>query len=491
LDLRGFSGAATFVRGVFDKIGIEPQVQRIGKYKSFGDTFNRTTISEAQREVVSSLLMEASDFWADHVGIKFNKSPEEVMKLWADQGIKTPYDFKDLGYITGVKYLDQVESMVKNTYKKGKKPGFWRWLLGKSAKDSEDAIVENDARAKDWSDFTLENEFLNNPRRNSMIETKELSDEEKKQKNNMIKKARQLKSKNQYSDGKFLAAGLYLRKMRKGDRILEGLQMREVRGGPRIVVINAVGGIGGGKSGSGVNGKSLGSDTLIEQVRQAKADPNVKAVIIRVDSPGGSALASDLMWREIRALSKEKPVIASMVDVAASGGYYIAMACDEIVAEELTITGSIGVVSSKFNAAELNEKIGFGTETISRGRYAEVLSTTRGFTQEEDDYFAESARKAYTSFITKAAASRNMSVEALNEVAQGRVWTGRQALNVGLVDHMGGINKALKIATKLADIEMKENSYYRVQTYREPKGGLPFPLSVLGGGATASSQGIS
>ena len=212
----------------------------------------------------------------------------------------------------------------------------------------------------------------------------------------------------------------------------------------------------------------------------------MKAVVIRVDSPGGSALASDLMWREIRALSKEKPVIASMVDVAASGnlsftstysilscvpshstrsarsqvshvnylgGYYIAMACDEIVAEELTITGSIGVVSSKFNAKELNDKIGFGVDAISRGRYAEVntarfavfftaihspsssshmplsffllssslptkqvLSTSRGFTEEEDTYFADSARKAYVSFITKAAASRNMTVDAMNEV---------------------------------------------------------------------------
>jgi protease-4 len=179
--------------------------------------------------------------------------------------------------------------------------------------------------------------------------------------------------------------------------------MKQVNGGgARIAVINAVGGIQSGKSGnSGLTGKSLGSDTLIEMVRMAKLDNGIKGVVLRVDSPGGSALASDLMWREIRALSKEKPVIASMVDVAASGGYYISMACDLILAEEFTITGSIGVVTSKFNLQKLNEKIGYNTEVISRGRYAEILASNRGFTDEEAAYFEEGAQKAYRSFITK------------------------------------------------------------------------------------------
>lgn len=138
-------------------------------------------------------------------------------------------------------------------------------------------------------------------------------------------------------------------------------------------MINAAGGINSGKSSrGGPTGRTLGSDTLISMVRRARFDPSVKAVVLRIDSPGGSALASDLMWREIRLLSREKPVVASMVNVAASGGYYIAMACDCIFAEELTITGSIGVVTSKFNVGELNKRIGYGVETVSRGRYAEV-----------------------------------------------------------------------------------------------------------------------
>jgi signal peptide peptidase SppA len=187
------------------------------------------------------------------------------------------------------------------------------------------------------------------------------------------------------------------------------------------------------------------------------------------------------MWRELRALSREKPVIASMVDVAASGGYYISMACDEIVAEELTVTGSIGVVTAKFNAEELNDRIGYKVETLSRGRYAEVLSTTRGFTEDESLYFEEGAQKAYKSFITKAAASRNMTVEAMHERAQGRVWTGRQAYELGLVDHIGGLDKAVAIAASLSDIKLKTNETLRVQTFRTPKMGR-FGLPAAFGG---------
>ena len=144
-------------------------------------------------------------------------------------------------------------------------------------------------------------------------------------------------------------ASSYLRKMRKGDRVIHGLPVKETYSGPRIAIINAVGGIATGVSSKG-SSRSIGSDTVIAQLRSLQDDANVKAVVLCIDSPGGSVLASDLMWREIRVLSRSKPVVASMVDVAASGGYYMTMACDYIVAEDMTITGSIGVVYSKFNA---------------------------------------------------------------------------------------------------------------------------------------------
>lgn len=173
LDLRGFSASATFVRGVFAKLGIEPQVQRIGKYKSFGDTFNRTSISEAQREVISSLLMEASDFWADSVASALNKTTAEVMQLWMDTGIKTPYDFKDLGFVTGVKYLDQVEDIVR--YEHGwapqqKPPGLLdnvKAALGMAgSRNTTELIAEMNVEiARETADFTVEKEFVDHPRR--------------------------------------------------------------------------------------------------------------------------------------------------------------------------------------------------------------------------------------------------------------------------------------------------------------------------------------
>ncbi len=153
----------------------------------------------------------------------------------------------------------------------------------------------------------------------------------------------------------FVGGKTYLRKMRLGSRILQGLPIVEVSRGPRIAIINAAGGIGPGKGQAGV---SIGADTLIEQIREARDDPDIRATVLRVDSPGGGALASDLIWRELRCLSRVKPVVASMVDVAASGGYYLAMACDRVVAEETTLTGSIGVVAGKFSGKELANKIG-------------------------------------------------------------------------------------------------------------------------------------
>lgn len=410
LDLRGFSGSATFLRGVFDKIGIEPQVQRIGKYKSFGDTFNRTEISEAQREVISSLLMESSDYWIDTVAKDKNKTVAEMMKLWQDTGIKTPYEYRNMGLCDGVKYLDQVESMIKDRYREEYTPSDVALFFNRIQdiiKRRENSTVEEYAnlvntRDDNSQDYNLTKEFIENPRRSIMLENPEPSEVDAKEKKETERKEMIVKTIKARKTPKFIPAGLYLKKMRAGNTILDGLKMKQVNGGGRIAVINAVGGISSGKSGnSGLTGKSLGSDTLIEMVRRAKFDNGIKGVVLRVDSPGGSALASDLMWREIRSLCKEKPVIASMVDVAASGGYYISMACDLIMAEEFTITGSIGVVTSKFNLQKLNEKLGYNTEVISRGRYAEILASNRGFTDEEAAYFEEGAQKAYRSFITK------------------------------------------------------------------------------------------
>ncbi|XP_027344928.1 serine protease SPPA, chloroplastic-like isoform X5 [Abrus precatorius] len=194
-------------------------------------------------------------------------------------------------------------------------------------------------------------------------------------------------------------------------------------------------------------------ENWLDKVSYAKESKKFKAAIIRIDSPGGDALASDLMWREIRLLAASKPVIASMSDVAASGGYYMAMGAEAIVAESLTLTGSIGVVTGKFNLGKLYEKIGFNKEIISRGRYAELLAAEqRPFRPDEAELFAKSAQHAYKQFRDKAALSRSMTVEEMEEVAQGRVWTGKDAALHGLVDTIGGLSRAIAIAKLKANI---------------------------------------
>lgn len=219
--------------------------------------------------------------------------------------------------------------------------------------------------------------------------------------------------------------------------------------GDAIAVIRASGAIGRGK---GMSGGGVKSDSFIEKLRMAKENKQFKAIILRIDSPGGDALASDLMWQEIRECCKTKPVIASMGDVAASGGYYMAMASPVIVAEPLTLTGSIGVVTGKFILADLYERIGFSKEIISRGRFAEVDAEQRLFREDEKSFVVKGAQAAYASFRDKAAVSRHMEIKAMEERAQGRVWTGKAAIELKLVDVLGGFSVAVEIAKKKAGL---------------------------------------
>ncbi|CBI15368.3 unnamed protein product, partial [Vitis vinifera] len=224
-------------------------------------------------------------------------------------------------------------------------------------------------------------------------------------------------------------------------------------GKDQIAVIRASGSISRVRSPFSIPGSGITSEQFIEKIRSVRDSKRYKAVIIRIDSPGGDALASDLMWREIRLLAASKPVIASMSDVAASGGYYMAMGAGTIVAENLTLTGSIGVVTGKFNLGTLYEKIGFNKEIISRGRFAELTAAEqRPFRPDEAELFAKSAQNAYKQFRDKAAFSRSMAVDKMEENAQGRVWTGKDAASRGLVDAIGGLSRAVAIAKQKADI---------------------------------------
>merc|ERR1712176_1436984 len=384
----------SFLRGVLEKIGIEPQVQRIGKYKSAGDQLLRKDMSDAQRTVSERLVESIYDNFVSCISKDKGKTPEEVEEL-LNSG---PHKIKDLaegGWLTSAKYLNEIEDLIKPRTGGPKdvlqSVGFSKYLTS-----------------------TPETLFTKNAKHT-------------------------------------------------------------------VAVIRSSGAISRDSSGS--NG--ISSASFIKSIKSVKKNKLVKAVVIRIDSPGGDALASDLMWNEIRELSKLKPVVASMVDVAASGGYYMSMACDKIVAEPLTLTGSIGVVTGKFNLEELNKKVGFNSEAVSKGEYAELNTSSRAFEDFEYEYFSAGAQNAYESFRDKAAFSRNMSKESMEEVAQGRVWTGQDAHERGLVDHIGGFDTALEVCKEMAKIP--EGDAVRFMEVKSTKNGSPV-LELLRNSTTVFSK---
>jgi len=228
-----------------------------------------------------------------------------------------------------------------------------------------------------------------------------------------------------------------------------------------IAVIVADGDILSGRAQEGV----IGSDTFAEELRKARTNDRVKAIVVRINSPGGSALASDVMWREIKLATEVKPVIASMSDYAASGGYYLAMACDTIVAQPTTITGSIGVFSVLFDMSSfLDNKIGITFEEVKTGEIGELITVTRPLNAVEKNIWQKKTEEIYEGFTTKAAEGRAMPVTELRKIASGRVWTGAQAKERGLVDVLGNFEEAVTIAAQAADLgEDYKLKFYPVQ----------------------------
>ncbi|HVT30468.1 MAG TPA: signal peptide peptidase SppA, partial [Lacipirellulaceae bacterium] len=237
------------------------------------------------------------------------------------------------------------------------------------------------------------------------------------------------------------------------------------RRGKKIAVVYAVGPITTGKSKSDFMGsQSMGSTTIIEALRKADKDKQVAAIVLRVDSPGGSALASDLIWHETQIL--KKPFVASMGDVAASGGYYISMGAKKIIATPSTITGSIGVVGGKLALRGLFDKIGITTETIERGKNSGLFSSTGKFTESQREVITQMMQDMYGQFTEKAAKGRHMPVEKLRKLAGGRVYSGRQAKDNGLVDQLGTLHDAIIEAKKLAGLSA--DTPVRIEALPEP-----------------------
>ncbi len=230
---------------------------------------------------------------------------------------------------------------------------------------------------------------------------------------------------------------------------------------PKVAVIYAVGPIMTGKSGQSLlGGGTVGSTTMIEAIKKAEEEPTVKAIVLRVDSPGGSALASDLIWNELKKC--KKPVVASMSDVAGSGGYYICMSAKKIFAEPATITGSIGVVGGKIVLGGLFEKVGVKTEIVSRGANSGIFSSETPFTDSERKVWKEMMQDIYDQFVDKATAGRQqagkeISREHVLKHAGGRIWSGKRAKEIGLIDEVGTLDDAIAAARAMGGLGKDED----------------------------------
>ncbi|MBC8375239.1 MAG: signal peptide peptidase SppA [FCB group bacterium] len=374
VDLRGLGMEITFFRGLLDTLSIVPEVWRVSPYKTAGDMYLNSTMSDAMRENYSQLL--------DGVYEEFVRGISEG-KIWEDEKTRAvidagPYmltaDAKEAGLITGTMYPDEFDDYVKDL---------------------------NDGKV------------------------------------NIIKPEKEKVSPDyQYAW--------------RNDKVND-----------RIAVIYAVGGIVSGETRPGPSGsKNMGDETIAAAIKQAREDKSIKAIVLRIDSGGGSALASDILWREIIRTTREdssnvKPVIASMSDVAASGGYYIACEADSIIAYPSTITGSIGVIGSRLNFSQLKERFGLHTDKILHGRHADFASGNRLATDEESTMILASINDTYLRFKERVVAGREKlnDVDALDSLALGRVWTGSDAKTYGLIDELGGYYEAIELAKAAAGIE--------------------------------------
>lgn len=365
--VNGFAAEAMFYRGSLDKLGVEPEVIQIGKYKSAPEQYTRKTMSDGQREVLNAVL---DDYYARFVGgiaEARKKSPEDV-KAIIDNAPYHGNEAQQQGLIDGALYRDQVYDELKNR-------------LGYKADDKIRLVG-----GSDYKDVPSDSLGLNN--------------------------------------------------------------------GERVAVIYASGAINIGRSSrGGFSGEMVGSDTLVKAINDAAADTSIKAIILRVDSPGGSALASDLMWHALENAKAKKPLVVSMGDVAASGGYYISCNANKIVAEPSTVTGSIGVFMGKPVTKGLYDWLGITNEYVMRGKNAGIFRETEKWTDAERAKMQDQANKIYfDDFVPKVAKGRNKSAEDVNSIGQGHVWTGAQAKQNGLIDEFGGLEKAIEIAKGLANL---------------------------------------
>ncbi len=372
LYVNGFAADVMFYRGSLDKLGIEPEVLQIGKYKNAPDQYTRKAMSDAHREVMDSILDSYFARFTGAIAEARKKSPEDVKALIDDAPYHAP-QAKELGLIDEAFYRDQVYDELKTR-------------LGYATNDELRVV-----RGSDYREIPADSLGLNK--------------------------------------------------------------------GQRIAVVYASGAINiGSSSRSPFGGETMGSDTLVRAIGNAAEDDSIKAIVLRVDSPGGSALASDLMWHAIEKAKAKKPFVVSMSDVAASGGYYISCNADKIIAEPSTLTGSIGVFMGKPVMKGFYDWLGFSNEYVMRGKNAGIFRETEKWTESERAKMQDQINRIYfDDFVPKVAKGRNQTNESVNTIAQGRVWTGDQGKERGLVDEIGGLEKAIDVAKELAKLPAEKD----------------------------------
>ena len=380
LFITGLAAEVMFFRGSLDKLGIEPDVFQIGKYKNAPDQFTRKEMSDAHKEVMNSILDDLYGRLVNTIATARKKTPDEVRAIIDNAPIKAA-QAKELGLIDGANYRDEVYAELKKRlgYKEGDKL--------------------NTVTGGTYRDIKPESVGLNK--------------------------------------------------------------------GERIAIIYASGAIGSGRSNDGPYGdQSVGSETVSKAITDAAEDKTIKAIVIRVDSPGGSSYASDIIWHAVESAKKTKPVVISMGDVAASGGYYIACNANKIIAEPSTITGSIGIFAGKPVMKGFYDWLGITTEYVMRGKLAGMFRETEKFTKEERAKFEEMITSTYKDeFVPKVAKGRGRDAAYIDSIAQGRVWMGSQAKGNGLVDEFGGLDKAIEVAKGLANIPAEKGIERVVMPY--------------------------
>lgn len=373
--LNGFSQQVMYLKGMFQKIGVEPELIRHGKYKSAGEPLIADKMSNENRQQIEAYMGNLYQHFISGIA-KSRKLKTEEMHAIVDQlKIRQAEDAVALKVIDGLKYKDEVDAFIRKQ-------------LG---------IEEKEKIA-----------FVN------------------------MGKMKNVKGNTSISDNK-------------------------------IAVVYCVGDIAGGEG----DDETMGSDRIAETIKKVREDDSYKALVLRINSPGGSALASDVMWREISLCKKKKPVIVSMGAVAASGGYYIAAPADVIVAQPNTITGSIGVFGLMINAKDLlNNKLGIKIETVKFGEFSDLGSPDRPLNEAERKVIQSAIDRVYTDFVKRVSEGRKMTTAQVDSIAQGRVWSGIEAKQVGLVDEFGGLDKAIEIAVKKA--KLSEHRVVNLPDLKDP-----------------------